>query len=93
MFSDWIWVQNVIFPLVGMGMGMTVLFMIYRTVHKVIDRRSRKGITAEEVEEIRAHLEEVRAELGGQIIDLQERMDFTERALVSGQPSRGERGT
>ena len=63
-----------IFPLVGMGMGMTVLFMIYRTVHKVIDRRSRKGITAEEVEEIRAHLDEVRAELGGQIIDLQERV-------------------
>ena len=27
MFADWVWVQNVIFPLVGMGMGAFFLYL------------------------------------------------------------------
>lgn len=85
MFSDWFWVQNVVFPILGMGMGMTVIFMIYRTIHKVLDRKMGKGLAAGDLDKIRAEIEELKSELGGQIGELHERMDFAERALVSGR--------
>jgi len=36
--ADWIWIQNVIFPLVGMGMGAFFLYGVYRTVNRALYR-------------------------------------------------------
>src|SRR3989304_2578942 len=36
---DWLWIQNVIFPLVGMGMGALFMFGVYRVAIRWIDRR------------------------------------------------------
>lgn len=80
---DFIWIQNVIFPLVGMSMGMATIFMIYRTVNRILDRKLRSGDSAE-LDELRGELSEMRLEIGNQLADLHERMDFAERALTSG---------
>jgi len=87
MLADWIWVQNVIFPLVGMGMGGLVLFGIYRTVNRALDRRHEArqmagggALTAEvrRLEDRVATLEEQNQ----RVQELEERLDFAERILA-----------
>lgn len=89
MFADWHWIQNVIFPLVGMGMGGFVLFGIYRTVNRVLDRRHEArqlglGGGAAMDAEVR-RLEDRVAVLEDQaqrVQELEERLDFAERILA-----------
>jgi hypothetical protein len=83
---DYIWIQNVVFPVLGMGMATIFGVMIIKTVNKVIDRKSGGGLRKQEIEELRASLEELRGELHTEIAELQERVDFAERALTSGVP-------
>ena len=37
--GDFIWFQNVVLPVLGMGMGAFVLFGVYRTINRHLDRR------------------------------------------------------
>jgi hypothetical protein len=83
---SYLWIQEVIFPLVLMGMGSFALYGVYRTVNRMLDRRheARKaglGVPADEVR----HLEERVAVLEEQSVRLQEieeRLDFAERMLA-----------
>jgi hypothetical protein len=84
---DWIWVQNVIFPLIGMGMGGFVLFGIYRTVNRMLDRRHEARMLpggAPMTEEMRRLEDRVAAleEQGQRVQELEERLDFAERILA-----------
>ena len=36
---DFVWIQEVVFPILGMGMGVLVMFGLYRTVNRALDRR------------------------------------------------------
>ena len=36
---DWLRIQNVVFPLIGMGMGVLFMFGVYRVTMRWIDRR------------------------------------------------------
>jgi len=87
MLADWIWVQNVIFPLVGMGMGGLVLFGIYRTVNRALDRRHEARQTVgggEMTVEVRRLEDRVAAleEQSQRVQELEERLDFAERILA-----------
>jgi len=84
---DWLWIQNVVFPIIGMGMGSFVLFGVYKTVNKVLDRRheARMGAVAGPVPELVRHLERRVTDLEGQVErvqELEERLDFAERMLA-----------
>lgn len=86
MFADFVWVQNVIFPLVGMAMGGFVLFGVYRTVNRMLDRRDAHrlqggGEVAEELRELQARMTIVEDQ-AARIQELEERLDFAERLLV-----------
>jgi hypothetical protein len=84
---DWVWVQNVIFPLAGMGMGALVLFGIYRTVNRVLDRRhearqmSGGGAVAAEVRRLEDRLAALEDQ-AQRVQELEERLDFAERILA-----------
>lgn len=85
MLHDWIWVQNVVFPLIGMAMGGFVLFGVYRTVNRMLDRRHEArqldgGLEAElrRLEHRVAVLEDG----DPRIQELEERLDFAERMLA-----------
>jgi hypothetical protein len=84
---DWVWVQNVIFPLIGMGMGGFVLFGIYRTVNRMLDRRHDARMLpggGPMPEEMRRLEDRVAAleEQGQRLQELEERLDFAERILA-----------
>jgi hypothetical protein len=86
MLHDWIWIQNVVFPIIGMGMGSFVLFGIYRTVNRMLDRRHEArlaggpGVAAElrRLEDRVATLEDQ----AQRVQELEERLDFAERVLA-----------
>ena len=83
---SYLWIQEVVFPLIGMGMGSFVLYGAYRTVNRMLDRRHEaqkagRGVPADEVR----HLEERVAMLEEQSVrlqELEERLDFAERMLA-----------
>lgn len=83
---DFVWIQEVVFPLIGMGMGAFVLYGAYRTLNRFLDRRHEArqagtGVTADELR----HLEERLAVLedqAGRVQELEERLDFAERMLA-----------
>ena len=87
MFSDWVWVQNVVFPIIGMGMGGFVLFGIYRIVNKFLDRRhdARLGEAgpgvAEELRRLQQRIEQLE-EKTYRWDELEERLEFAERMLA-----------
>jgi hypothetical protein len=83
---DWLWIQEVVFPLIGMAMGAGVLYGIYRTANRLIDRKQERealqgGTGAAEVEQLRTRVEALE-ELSYRLHDLEERVDFTERVLT-----------
>jgi len=87
MLSDWVWIQNVIFPLIGMGMGTFVLYGIYRTVNRALDRRheARQMVGGGEMTvEVRRLEDRVAAleEQSQRVQELEERLDFAERILA-----------
>jgi hypothetical protein len=78
---SFIWIQNVIFPLAGMGMAVLLGFGIYRTVNKIIDRKMSGGSSSKEVESLRAEMDALRAEHAVEIAELYDRIDFMEKLL------------
>jgi hypothetical protein len=84
---DWFWIQNVVFPIIGMGMASFVLFGVYKTVNKVLDRRheARLHTAGGPVPELVRRLEQRVTDLEGQVErvqELEERLDFAERMLA-----------
>lgn len=91
---DWIWIENVVFPLVGMGMGVLGMFGVYRIAVRWIDRRHERlmaergnGAGAGEVQQLRARVEALEESVG-RVQELEERLDFAERILAQ-QRERG----
>jgi hypothetical protein len=83
---SYLWIQEVVFPLIGMGMGSFVLYGVYRTVNRILDRRheARRAGLGPSVEAIQ-HLEDRVAlleEQAGRVQELEERLDFAERMLA-----------
>ncbi|OGU22550.1 MAG: hypothetical protein A3K13_09865 [Gemmatimonadetes bacterium RIFCSPLOWO2_12_FULL_68_9] len=85
---DWLWIQNVIFPLVGMGMGALFMFGVYRVAIRWIDRRHERlmaergsGGGAGEVQQLRARVDALEESVG-RVQELEERLDFAERILA-----------
>ena len=84
---DWIWIERVVFPIIGMGMGAMVLFGVYRTFNRMLERRHERQLAAmrgqgggdvAHLAERLDHLEDQVARLG----ELEERIDFAERLLA-----------
>ncbi len=91
---DWLWIQNVIFPLVGMGMGVLFMLGVYRVATRWIDRRHERlmvergsGGGAGELQHLRARVEALEDSVG-RVQELEERLDFAERILAQ-QRERG----
>jgi hypothetical protein len=86
-FSDWVWVQNVVLPILGMGMGAFVLFGVYRIVNKFLDRRHEARVAAggqgvvEELRRLQQRLEQLE-ERAYRWEELEERLEFAERMLA-----------
>jgi hypothetical protein len=87
MLHDWVWVQNVILPIMGMGIGTLVLVGVYRTVNRFLDRRHemRLGVggpeIGEELVQLRQRIEQLEAR-AYRWDELEERLDFAERMLA-----------
>jgi hypothetical protein len=87
MLHDWVWVQNVVFPLIGMGIGTLVLVGVYRTVNRFLDRRHEMRLGAaetevgEELRRLRERLDQLEAR-AYRWDELEERLDFAERMLA-----------
>jgi hypothetical protein len=83
---SYLWIQEVVFPLIGMGIGSFVLFGAYRTLNHLIDRRheAQKRGTGPGAEELRSLEERVALleEQAGRMQELEERLDFAERMLA-----------
>ncbi len=91
---SWLWIQNVIFPLVGMGMGVLFMFGAYRVAMRWIDRRHERlmaeggeGGASLAVQQLQARVEQLE-DVAVRVQDLEERLDFTERVLAQ-QRERG----
>ncbi|HEX9728730.1 MAG TPA: hypothetical protein VGA37_09510 [Gemmatimonadales bacterium] len=84
---SWVWVQNALLPVLGMGMGAFALFGLYRTVNRHLDRRHEArlaeagGAPPGEIEELRLRVE-VLEEQALRVQELEERVDFAERILA-----------
>jgi hypothetical protein len=84
--DDIVWVENVVFPLIGMGMGTFLLYGVYRTVNRILDRRHERRLGAapqvqEELAELRDRVERLEAQ-ASRVPELEERLDFAERMLA-----------
>ena len=89
--ADFVWFQNVVIPVLGMGMGAFVMFGAYRTVNRHLDRRheqqmaaSAGGLTPPELEDLRGRVEFLE-DAADRVQELEERLDFTERMLAQQQ--------
>ena len=99
--ADFIWFQNVVLPVLGMGMGAFVLFGAYRTVNRHLDRRHEHHLAAStgghqgpEMDDLRGRVE-LLEDAVDRVQELEERLDFTERLLAQQQrqqidPGRGD---
>jgi hypothetical protein len=90
---DWLWIQNVVFPLIGMGMGVLFLVGGYRLVSRLIDRRHELrlaersgGAGSEAFERLQARVD-LLEDQAGRVAELEERVDFAERLLAQGRSS------
>jgi hypothetical protein len=91
---DWLWMQNVVFPLVGMGMGVLFMFGAYRVAMRWIDRRHERlmiergaGAGSADLGQLQARVDQLE-DVVARVQDLEERLDFTERVLAQ-QRERG----
>ena len=92
---DWIWIQNVIFPILGMGMGALFMFGSYRIAMRWIDRRHERLIAeggrgggSAELQQLRERVDQLE-DAAARLQELEERLDFTERVLAQ-QRERGQ---
>jgi hypothetical protein len=89
--ADFVWFQNVVLPVLGMGMGAFVLFGAYRTINRHLDRRHERQIGASgggnvgmQIEDLRARVE-LLEDSAERVQELEERLDFAERMLTRQQ--------
>jgi hypothetical protein len=83
---DYVWIQNVVFPLIGMAMGGFGIFAVYRTLNRALDRRheARLGVNpglADQVERLQGRVEQLELQTE-RVQELEERLDFAERMLA-----------
>lgn len=85
---SFIWIENVVFPLIGMGMGTLAMYGVYKTVNRFLDRRHEMrlaeggdGRVAEELERLRLRVEAMEDQTF-RMQELEERVDFAERMLA-----------
>lgn len=86
---SWVWINNVIFPMIGMGMGVLFMVGVYKTVNRWLDRRHERALTGaggnprllEEVEQLRERVEALE-EANLRVQEFEERLDFAERMLT-----------
>ena len=90
----WIWFQNVVLPVLGMGLGGFAMFAVYRTVNRFLDRRherllaSAQAASSPEFEDLRSRVE-VLEDTALRVQELEERIDFAERLLTREQRQLG----
>jgi len=88
--ADWIWIQNVVLPILGMGIGVFVLYNGFRIGKHAIDQHHERelakagGGSTAELAELRERVERLE-ELGYRLQELEERVDFAERVLTKGR--------
>lgn len=79
---DWVWIKNVVFPILGMGMatffGWTILRMINRHLERRAEERRLTLMGGGPSEETQAQIDALR----DQVEALAERLDFNERLLA-----------
>ena len=86
---SFLWIENVIFPMMGKGMGVLFMVGVYKTVNRWLDRRHERALAEAggsprlqgEVAQLREEVEALR-EVNGRVLELEERVDFTERLLA-----------
>lgn len=83
---SWLWIQEVVFPLIGFAMGGFVLYGVYLTVNRALDRRhaARMGGDGPLADEVRRLEDRVALleEHAGRVQEIEERLDFAERMLA-----------
>jgi len=89
--ADFVWFQNVVLPILGMGMGAFVLFGAYRTINRHLDRRheqhmaaSGRGDVVPQLEDLRNRVELLEDSVE-RVQEIEERLDFAERMLAQQQ--------
>lgn len=79
---DWIWIQNVIFPILGMGMATFFGWHILRMINRHLERRAEERRLslggAAPTDEMQGEIDALRQ----QVEALAERLDFNERLLA-----------
>jgi len=81
---------EIVMPLLGMGMGVFVLYNGFRIAHRALDQKHERdlakggGAAPGEVEELRERIERLE-DVAHRVHELEERQDFTERVLASGR--------
>jgi len=86
---DFVWMQNVVLPILGMGIGVWVLYNGFRIAKHSIDRHHERelakvGGSPEVIAQLTERVERLE-ELGYRVQEIEERVDFTERVLTSGR--------
>jgi hypothetical protein len=84
--TEWIFIQDTIIALGGMGVGVLGMFGVYRLIARWMDRRhelrlAEAGGGREELEMLHARMEAIE-EATHRLQDLEERVDFAERMLA-----------
>ena len=86
--ADFVWFQNVVIPVLGMGIGAFAMFGVYRTINRHLDRRHEQQLAASsgahtgpELDDLRARVESLE-DAADRVHELEERLDFTERLLT-----------
>jgi len=92
--GDPVWIENVVFPLVMMGMTMLAGVGVYRVIVRSLDRKHerllaemQRGTGGTEIAGLQARVEALE-EVAGRVQELEERVDFTERLLTQQQRDR-----
>lgn len=87
--------EQVVLPLLGMGMGFWVLYNGFRIAHRAMDQKHERDLAAAggaapgEVAELRERVERLE-DVEHRVQELEERLDFAERVLTSGrEPTSG----
>ncbi len=84
---SWIWIQNVVFPILGMGMATFFGWHILKLIGRQLERRADR-LPGGDAAALKAELDTVRRQLAGvddlrdRLAEVEERLDFTERVLA-----------
>jgi len=82
--------QEIFLPLIGVAFGGLVLFGVYKTVNRLLERR----LGGTELEGLRTEVEQLRSKAEGveelvyRLGEVEERLDFTERILAQQKQDR-----